>query len=116
MESIEKTLLSNKYPKSIDDISIDYNKVDSALIEFYAKERDDKNQLVGKYKNEDENGIPSISTYLFDEVYYKDLKPQMLDKLEEYKEAFEAIFTKDNVRDHPKMQELKKIHDLIHFT
>lgn len=116
LESIEKTLLCNKYPKTIDDITIDYDKVDSTLIEFYAKERDEKNQLLGEYKKKNDNGTPTMSSYFFDEVYYKDLKPQMLSKLEDYKEAFEAIFTKDNVREHPKMQELKKIHDLIHFT
>jgi hypothetical protein len=116
LEIIEKTLLANKYPQSIEDISVDFDKVDAKLSELYAQERDEKNQLVGKYDKENEDGTSTSKPYFFDEVYYKDLRPQMLNKLEDYKEAFEAIFTKESVRDHPKMQELKQVHDLIHFT
>ena len=40
----------------------------------------------------------------------------MIDKIEDYKEAFREIVVNKDIRKHPKMKELKKIHDILEMS
>lgn len=90
--------------KSLSDCTLNYSTIDSILAQVY----EEKNAANKQFENEKID-------YKFDEVYLKNLKPQMLDKLTAYDEAFTAIETQEDVRNHPKMVELKQLHDIIHF-
>jgi hypothetical protein len=115
-EALAHSMIPNKYPNSVDDLFINYDKIDEHLKTIHDEQKrifEDSDEGVQNSNIEDKH---LFHGYHFDEVYYKTIKPQLLNKIEEYKEAFNAITTREDIRKHPKMQELKEIHDLIELS
>lgn len=115
-EALAQSMISNKYPGSVNDLHIDYGKIDEYLKSVHEEQ---KRSLEGS-RNDDQNSNLEdknlFQGYQFEEVYYETVKPQLLNKIEEYKEAFSAITMREDIRKHPKMMELKEIHDLLELS
>ncbi|CAI2367723.1 unnamed protein product [Moneuplotes crassus] len=105
----EETFQVLKNVKSIDDCIIDYDYFDQLLTQHYSEQEEAK-------RNSEKKEIFEKEKYEYDNILYRDLEPQMMSRLHEYNEAFNAIETQEDIRNHPKMKELKRLHDIVHYT
>lgn len=93
--------------RSINDCRIDYKEFDKILAQGFKDEAEDAEKAQRK-------GVKDFG-YKFETNLLSDIEPQMLGKLTDYDDAFKALQTNEDLRTNPKMADLKKIHDIIHY-